>query len=128
MHSILKIHPRLIGLAVATALLFGAGSGAAWAAGDYKFETAGCRSGDTVAVRLIDEATGKSVTNAQLFAVHRQWLPGKGAPRFIDRKVALSPDGEGRFTYEGTDVEPGATVRLAAEVNGSDISGSANVC
>ena len=128
MNSILKNHPRLIGLAVATTLSFGASSSAAWAAGDYRFQTAGCLSGDVVRVRLIDDATGKFVTNVQVFAVHRRWLPSKGAPRFIEQRVALTPDGEGRFIYEGTDVQPGASIRLAAQFDGSDISGSVNVC
>lgn len=128
MNTIFHKHPRLAGLVVATALSFGASSGAAWAASDYKFETAGCLSGDTMAVRLIDETTGKSVTDAQVFAVHRQWLPGKGVPRFLERKIALTPDGNGRFTYEGNDVQPGANIKLIAQLDGADVSGSANVC
>jgi hypothetical protein len=127
MNIVLKTHPTLIGLAVAAALSLGA-SGAAWAAGDYRFEAADCLSGNTVAVRLIDKTTGKSITNAQVFAVHRQWLPGKGAPRPLDRKVALTPDGTGRFTYHGNDVQPGANIRLVAQLDGSDISGSADIC
>jgi hypothetical protein len=127
MNTIFNKHSRLVGLVVASALSFGAGIGAASAA-DYRFETAGCRSGNTFAVRLIDEATGKSVTDAQVFAVHRQWLPGKGAPRFLEQKLALTPDGDGRFTYEGNDVQPGANIRLVAQLDGSDVSGSADVC
>lgn len=128
MNIILKNYPRLIGLAVATALSFGANGGVAWAAGDYKFETAGCLSGNTLAVRLIDETTGKSITNARLFAIHRQWLPGKGVPRSFEQKVALTPDGSGRFMYESTDVQAGANIRLVAQLDGADISGSASVC
>ena len=127
MNSILKTQPKLIGFAVAAALSLGAG-GTAWAASDYRFEAADCLSGNTVAVRLIDETTGKSITNAQAFAVHRQWLPGKGAPSFLDRKVALTPDGNGRFTYQGNDVQIGAKLRLVAQVDGSDVSGSTDVC
>ncbi len=127
MNIILKKHPKLIGLTVAAALSLGA-SGAAWAASDYRFETAGCLSGNTFAVRLIDKTTGKSITDAQVFAVHRQWLPAKGAPSFLDRKVALTPDGNGRFTYQSNDVQPGANIRLVAQLDGSDISGSADVC
>ena len=127
MKIILKKHPKLMGLAVAAALSLGAGE-AAWAASDYRFEAANCLSGNTVAVRLTDKTTGKSITNAQVFAVHRQWLPGKGAPSFLDRKVALTPDGDGRFTYQGNDVQPGANIRLVAQLDGSDISGSADIC
>jgi hypothetical protein len=127
MNIILKKHPKLIGLTVAAALSLGA-SEAAWAASDYKFEIARCLSGDTIAVRLIDKATGKSVNDAQVFAVHRQWLSGKGAPRFLDRKIALTPDGDGRFTYQGNDVQSGANIKLVAQLDGSDISGSADIC
>lgn len=127
MNIILKNHPKLIGLAVAAALSLGAG-GAAWAASDYKFECADCVSGSAVAIRLIDQTTGKSITNAQVFAVHRQWLSAKGAPTFLDRKVALTPDGDGRFTYRSNDVQPGANIRLVAQFDGSDISGSADIC
>ena len=127
MNSITKTRSKLIGLTVASALSLGA-AGAAWAANGYKFETADCLTENTVAVRLIDETTGKPITNAEVFAVHRQWLPTKGTPRFIDRKIALTPDGNGRFTYKGNDMRPGATIRLIAKLEGSDISGSANLC
>ena len=127
MNVISKKHHKLIGLAVAAALSLGAG-GAAWAASDYRFECADCVSGSTVKVRLVDETTGKSVSNAQVFAVHRQWLPGKGAPNFIERKIALTPDDKGRFTYESNDVQSGATIKLVAQLNGADIPGSAKIC
>jgi hypothetical protein len=52
----------------------------------------------------------------------------KGQPQFIDRKVALTPDGAGRFTYQGNDVKSGANIRLVAQLDGSDISGSATIC
>ena len=128
MNSIFRNHPRLIGLALATVLSLGASSGGAWAAENYKFEQARCVSGDSVAVRLVDRTTGKSVANAQVFAVHRQWLPGKGAPRSIETRIALTPDGEGRFTYEGGDVERGANIKLVAQLDRADISGSTDIC
>jgi hypothetical protein len=127
MNITLKKHPKLIGLAVGAALSLSAG-GAAWAADGYRFEQARCLSGDTVKVRLIDQTTGKSVTNAQVFAIHRQWLPGKGAPRSIGRRIALTPDREGRFTYEGSEVRSGANIKLVAQLDGADISGSTNIC
>lgn len=127
MHTTLKKYPKLIGLAIVAALSLGA-SGAAWAADGYKFEPAGCLSGDTVKVRLVDEATGKSVTNAQVFAVHRQWLPGKGEPRSIEKRTALTSDGDGRFTYEGGEVQSGANLKLVAQLDGADISGSTTIC
>ena len=104
------------------------GASPTFAADTYKFETAGCLSGDKVAVRLIDQATGKSVTDAQLFAIHRQWLPGKGALRFMDQRIPLKPYGEGRFTYEGSEVRPGADIKLVAQLDGADIPGSTTVC
>lgn len=121
---ITKLH--LLGFAFTAALALDASS--AFAANNYKFAQADCLSGDTVAVRLIDEATGKSVTNAQLFAIHRQWLPGKGAPRFIEQRIPLKPNGDGRFTYEGSEVERGANIKLVAQFDGADISGSSTIC
>lgn len=122
----MKSRAGLLGLAISGALSLAANT--AWASTNYKFKQADCLSGETVKVRLIDETTGKSVTNAQVFAIHRQWLPGKGAPNFIERKVALTPDGEGRFTYEGNEVQPGANIKLVAQLDGADISGSTNIC
>ena len=43
MNMLLKKPSRLIGLTIATVLSIGANSGIAWAADDYKFETAGWR-------------------------------------------------------------------------------------
>ena len=95
----------------------------------YKFETAGPPSGITLTVRLVDETTGEPVRNAHLFAIHRQWLPVKGVPRFIDRRIALTADDSGRFTYESNDVQTGVTIRLVARIgdSDSDISGSVRV-
>ena len=120
-----KLHA--LGVAFVTALLV---ASPALAATSYKFEPAGCLSGDTVKIRLVDETTSKSVTNAQVFALHRQWLPPTkgGAPHFIERKVALTPDSEGRFTYQGSEVEPGANIKLVAQLDGADISGSTTIC
>ncbi len=123
----LNTRPGLIGLVVAIALSFGANS-AAWAASAYKIETIHCASGDPFAVRLVDEATGQPVSNAQVFVVHRQWLPGKGEPRYLEHRVALTPDGKGDFTYEGSDVQAGATIKLVAQIDGSEISGSIGIC
>ena len=122
----MKSRAGVLGLAIAGALSLATNT--AWASTNYKFERAGCVTGDNVKVRLIDETTGKSVTNAQVFAIHRQWLSGKGEPRFLERKVALTPDGEGRFTYEGSEVQPGANIKLVAQLDGADISGSTNIC
>ncbi|HWC62499.1 MAG TPA: hypothetical protein VG501_02675 [Rhizomicrobium sp.] len=122
----MKKHAGLLGLAIAGALSLAANT--AWASTNYKFKQADCLSGDTVKVRLVDETTGKSVANAQVFAVRRLWLPGKGEPRFIERKIALTPDGEGRFTYEGSEAEPGANIKLVAQLDGADISGSTTIC
>lgn len=116
-----------LGFSLAAALTLGASP--AFAA-NYKFVPADCLSGDTVKVRLVDETTGKAVPDAQVFAVHQQWLasPKGGAPRFIERKVALTPDGEGRFAYEGSEVRPGANIKLVAQLDGADISGSTTIC
>lgn len=122
----MKTKLQALGLVFSAAVALGASP--AFAADNYKFKQADCLSGDSVTVRLVDEATGKSVTNAQLFAIHRQWLPGKGAPRSIEQRIPLKPDGEGRFTYEGADVGPGANIKLVAQLDGADISGSTTIC
>ncbi|MBI1331206.1 MAG: hypothetical protein GC166_15020 [Alphaproteobacteria bacterium] len=121
----LKNHPKLIGFVVAAALSLGANT-AAWAS-EYKFQTVHCMSGDALAVRVVDETTGQPVNNAQVFVVHRQWLPGKGEPRYLDHRVALTPDGKGDFTYEGSDVQAGATIKLVAQIDGSEIPGTAGI-
>ena len=123
-----KIKHAGLGLAVATTLLFAANAACA-ASSDYKFEAAGPLSDETLTVRLIDEATGTPVTNAHVFAIHRQQLPVKGEPRFIDRRIALTPDGNGGFIYEGNDVQAGVTIRFVAQVGESDtdIQGSVRV-
>ena len=121
-----KLHTLVFAFTATLALV----ASPALAASNYKFEPAGCLSGDTVKVRLVDETTRKVVTNAQVFAVHRQWVPPTkgGAPHFIERKVALTPDSEGRFTYQGSEVEPGANIKLVAQLDGVDISGSTTIC
>lgn len=117
-----------IGLALATTLLFGATAACA-APTNYRFEEVGQPSGTKLTIRLIDEATGKAITDAHVFAVHRQWLPVKGEPRSLDRRIALTPDGQGDFVYDSNDVETGTTIRLVAQVDDSnaDIWGSVRV-
>ena len=119
--NILKKRPRLVGLAVAVALSIGANSGAALASqGAYKFEVVGLPSGVTLTIRLIDEASGQPVADAHVFAIHRQWLGMKGQPQFLDRRTALTPIGNGAFTYDSNDVQAGATIRLVAQIDDSD--------
>ncbi|MBS0470962.1 MAG: hypothetical protein JSR60_07815 [Proteobacteria bacterium] len=126
MNTISTMHPKLVSLAAALLL---ASSNGAWASADnFKFEACAHLSGDSVAVRLIDGATGQAVTDAKVFAVHRQWLPGKGEPRFLERRVALTPDGKGGFTYEGSDVQPGVKIKLIAQAGTSEVAGTTCVC
>jgi hypothetical protein len=112
----MKQHAGLLGLAFATALSLSAN--AAWASVDYKFEAVSPPSGTTLTVRLVDPATGQPVTAAHVYVIHRQWLPMKSALRFIDRRIALTPNSDGTFTYQGNDVQAGSTLRLAAAVDG----------
>ena len=127
MHTTLKKYSILIGLAVSAALSLGVG-GPAWAANDYKFETASPTSGATLTVRLVDAATGQPVTSTHVYAIHRQWLPTKSGLRFIDHRIALPPNADGTFTYQSNDVQAGGTVRLGAEVDdGSEIQNNIRV-
>ena len=96
----------------------------------YRFETVCHSSASTLTVQLINEATGKPDTAAHVFAIHKQWLPVKGEPRSLDRRVELRSNGRDGFIYDSNDVQNGATVRLAAKIDGnnSDILGSVRVC
>jgi hypothetical protein len=126
MNTNVKLHAGLIGLAFAAALSLAVNP--ASAAVNYKFETVSSSSGATFSVRLVDAATGQSVTNAHVYVVHRQWLPMKSSLRFIDRRIELAPDGNGAFTYQSNDVQAGATIPLVAQVGDSaDVWGSVRV-
>lgn len=119
--NILEKRPRLVGLAVAFALSISANSGAAFASqAAYKFEAVGQPTGTAITVRLIDEASEKPVADAHVFAIHRQWLGMKGQPQFLDRRIALTLIGNGAFSYDSNDVQTGATIRLVAQIDGSD--------
>jgi hypothetical protein len=122
----MKQHAGLLGLVFAAALSLSAN--AAWASVDYKFEAVSPPSSTTLTVRLVDPATGQPVTAAHVYVIHRQWLPMKSALHFIDRRIALTPNSDGTFTYQSNAVQVGTTIQLGAEVeNGPDIQGSVRV-
>lgn len=123
-----KKNAGLISLAFAAAMSF-ATLGNAATPHNYRFEIIGQPSGKTLTVRLVDKATGQPVSDARIFAIHRQWLPAKGEPRFLDRRIALTPNGNGAFTYESSDVQTGVTIRMVARIDdeASDIFGSVRV-
>lgn len=122
----MKRHAGLIGLTLATALSLSAN--AAWAAVDYKFEAVRPPSGATLTVRLVDPTTGQPVAATHVYVIQRQWLPIKSALRFIDHRVALTPNSDGTFTYRSNDVQAGTTIQLGAEVDsGPDVQGSVRV-
>jgi hypothetical protein len=123
----MKRHAGLLGLAVAAALSLS--QNAAWASvDDYKFEAVSPSSRTTLTVRLVNPATGRPVTAAQVYVIQRQWQPMKSALRFIDRRIALTPNSDGTFTYESNDVQAGSTIQLGADVeNGPDVQGSVRV-
>jgi hypothetical protein len=126
----MKRNARLISLAFVAAMPFAALSEAAWAAShSYHFEVVGQPSGTTLTVHLVDEAAGQPLNDAHVFAIHRQWLPAKGEPRFLDRRIALTPNGNGAFTYESNDVQTGVTIRMVAQIDdeASDVFGSVRV-
>lgn len=117
----LKKKTGRICLTVAVALSFGTMTKAAEAAQDaYKFEVLSQPSGTTLTLRLVDAGSEQPVADAHLFAIHRQWLATKGQPRPLDRRIALTAVGNGTFIYEGDDVQPGATIRLVAQIDDSD--------
>ncbi len=101
--------------------MFGANSEFALAApGTYKFEAVGQPSGTTLTLRLVNAASEEPIADAHVFAIHRQWLGSKGQPQLLDRRIALTPIGNGTFTYESDDVQPGMTIRLVAQIDDSD--------
>lgn len=107
-----------LGFAVAATLVFAANT--AWAdPTGYKFE-ADPPSDEVLTLHLIDGTTGKLVADARVFANHKQQAPFKGVPHFIDRRIALTPDGKGDFTYESNEVRAGVTIPLVAQLAGSD--------
>ncbi len=122
----MKQHAGLLGLAFAAALSLSANT--AWASVDYKFEAVRPASGSTLPVRLVDPATGQPVTAAHVYVIHRQWLPTKSTLHFIDRRIALTPNSDGTFTYRSNDVQSGTTIQLGAELDsGPDVQGSIHV-
>ncbi len=126
----MKRNARLISLAFAAAMSFAALSEVAWAGSDkYRFEVVGPPSGTTLTVRFVEEASGQPVNDAHVFAIHRQWLPTKGEPRFLDRRIALISNGNGVFTYESNDVQAGVTIRMVARIDddASDVFGSVRI-
>ena len=126
MNTNVKLHAGLIGLAFTAVLSLAANP--ASAAVNYKFETVSSPSGAMLTVRLVDAATGQPVTNAHVYVVHRQWLPIKSPVPFIDRRIELKRDGNGVFTYQGNDVQAGATIPLVADVGDSaEVRGSIRV-
>ncbi len=126
MNSNVKLHAGLIGLAFTAALSLAASP--AWAAANYKFETVSPPMGAILTIRLVDAATGQTVTNAHVYVVRRQWLPVKSPVPFIDRRIDLTPDSAGIFTYQGSDVQAGATIPLIAEVGDfGEVRGSVHV-
>ena len=44
----------------------------------------------------------------------------KGELRFLDRRIALAPDGNGTFTYASNDVQTAATIRFVAQIDDRD--------
>ena len=126
MNNSRKIGAMSVGLVTALSL---ASLGHATAANRYRFEAEGRASGDTLTIRVIDETNGQAVSDARIYVIRRQWIPVKGEPRFLERRVALEPDGHGAFIYQGNDVQSGVTIRLIARIDDTnpDILGSVRV-
>jgi hypothetical protein len=87
---------------------------------DYYFSAVGHPSGDTLTVHFVNTVTGQPITDAQLFALHKEYRPAKGAPQIVDQRIPLNPNGRGDYTYESRDVQAGALIAVAAQVQGHD--------
>lgn len=117
---------RVLRHAAFAALFSIAAAGSAFASSmPYRFELAGRPASNTIAVRVVDTASGQPVTNVQLFALRRVFNFAKGMPRFRYERIALTSDGKGGFLYRGSDVKAGADILLIAQ--GSEISGSVHI-
>jgi hypothetical protein len=68
----------------------------------------------------VNTLTGQPVIDAQLFALHKEYRGAKATPSIVYRRVQLSPDGHGDYTYEGRDVQAGALIPIAAQLQGHD--------
>jgi hypothetical protein len=81
----------------------------------YGFKVVSHPTESSVAVRLVDNGTGETVSNAQLYTL--RWVPGigKGWPAHQVR-VPLRSSGDGTFVAEA---EPGDRLQLAAIVPGN---------
>jgi hypothetical protein len=118
MKYVTKKKAGLIGLALGAAMSLAAFTEAARAAtNNYRFEAVGQPSGITLTVRVVDGTSRQPITNAHLFAIHRQWLPTKGAPQFLDHRIALTPEANGTFAYKSNDVQTGVTIRFVAQID-----------
>lgn len=94
--------------------------------GEYKFEQAGQRTGNTVPVRLV-RADESPVVGSQLYFVSWTHEGPKETPK--QHLTPLQPNAQGNFVYRDGDVDAGDTLRLAARIepDGSLIYGSVEV-
>jgi len=107
-------------MAVAAAVLVSLSGGAALASVDYSFKAVGQPSGNTLTVQLVDPATGQSVTDAHLFAVHVEYRGAKSVPSVVYHYTPLTSDGRGGYVYEGREVQAGTTLKVVAQRTGHD--------
>jgi hypothetical protein len=107
-------------MAIAAAVLVSLSGGAALASVDYAFKVAGQPSGNTLTVQVVDPATGQSVTDVRLFAVHVEYRGAKSVPSIVYHYIPLTSDGHGGYIYEGRDVQAGTTLKVVARIGNSD--------
>ncbi len=109
-------------IAFAAAVLISLSSSAATAQSDdnYRFDVVGQTSDHSMTIQIISDATGRPVTDAQVFAIHTDYRGLKAAPPVLNQRVALNPDGHGGYVYDSQDVQGGAIIQVAARMSGHD--------
>ena len=101
--------------------------GACASAQTYRFEIVEQRTPTTIAVRLVDTASGEAVPGARIFALDRRFAAfRKHVPQVQRTRVALASDGRGSFLYGTEQLHAGDAIQLVAQVPGQfiDVEGS----
>ena len=90
---------------------------------EYRFEIVGqpatSSAGTTFTVRMLKASNGQRVTNAEIFVTHPEFaISPKAVPWVRYERIALKPDGQGDYLYQGANIRGSETLSLSARVPG----------